>query len=205
MLSWLWKVQATSAFLLLPSPATIDAVSESLWAGSAATPGPVTQKRPLCYSATARRAHSNSQQGLAVPTPPSLTSLHAAASRGLEHHSLRKHHTQVALLCPALLLRCLRSSRQKSRTSLLFTVPAHSTQEGIQTGGFLVAPQLLCVLHTPGCLSEVKGEAQGAVLQLSEGLGKLAGINGEGENYISLLYGMIISATTWIMPETGNS
>lgn len=154
MLSWLWKVQVTSAFLFpLPSPATTDEVSESLWAGSAAPPGPVTQKKPLCCSATARRAHSTSQQGLVLPTPLSLTSLQAAASTGLEHPSLRKHHAQVTLPSTAP-QSTLRSSRQKSSSSLLFTVPAHSTRGwNIDMGVFSWhLSSSACSTHQDGCL-----------------------------------------------------
>lgn len=69
---------------------------------------------------------------------------------------------------------------------------------------FLFAPQLLCMLHTPGGLSEVN-RGSSVTNPVPEGFRKQTGINGEGENYISFLYGMVISATTWIMPETGSS
>lgn len=57
--------------------------------------------------------------------------------------------------------------------------------------------------HTRG-LSEVN-RGSSVTNPVPEGFRKQTGINGEGENYISFLYGMVISATTWIMPETGSS
>lgn len=54
----------------------------------------LSHKRGHCAAVPQQRGHIGpASSGLALPTHLSLTSLHAAASTGLDHHSLRKHHT----------------------------------------------------------------------------------------------------------------
>lgn len=57
-------------------------------------PWALPHKRGHCAAVSQPGGHTGpASSGLALPTPLSLTSRHAAASRGLDHPSLRKHHT----------------------------------------------------------------------------------------------------------------